>query len=120
MTWRSRNAKPTSSGDALVTTVVKCSDREARALREASRMSVRAFSAHLGVAVASGTNWEQRAGRIRLRHATQEILDRDFKHASDDVRDRFEATLGGVSATSTSDDARRLEHVLACPSGADI
>jgi hypothetical protein len=83
-------------------------------------MSMRAFAAHLGVAVASVTNWEQRGERIRLRHETQEILDRDLKQASDDVRDRFEATLGGAAATSISDDARRLERFLSCPGSADL
>lgn len=81
---------------------------------------MRAFAAHLGVAVASVTNWEQRGERIRLRHETQEILDSDFKRASDDVRTRFQAMLSSVSAKSMSDDARRLEHVLAYPNGADL
>ena len=61
-----------------MTTVVRWTGREARALREARRMSVRAFGAHLGVAVSSVGNWEQRGERIRLRGETQEILDRDL------------------------------------------
>lgn len=87
-------------------------------------MSVRAFAAHLGVAVASVTNWERRGERIRLRHETQEILDRDLSRASDDVRDRFEAALGGMPTALVSplasDGSRRLEYVLSHPGRADL
>lgn len=85
---------------------------------------MRAFAAHLGVAVASVTNWERRGERIRLRDETQEILDRDLSRVSDDVRDRFEAALGGMSEALTppigSDGAQRLEYVLAHPGRADL
>ncbi|CAO5187444.1 Transcriptional regulator [Frankia sp. AiPs1] len=74
-------------------TVVRWSGRETRALRAARRMSVRAFAAHLGVAVASVSNWERRGAGIRLRDETQEILDRDLALADMDVRARFDATL---------------------------
>ncbi|HET8660336.1 MAG TPA: transcriptional regulator [Micromonosporaceae bacterium] len=87
-------------------------------------MSVRAFAAHLGVAVASVTNWEQRGERIRLRHETQEILDTDLSRAPDEVRDRFEAALNGLPAASASplthDGAQRLEYVLAHPGSVDL
>lgn len=87
-------------------------------------MSVRAFATHLGVAVASVTNWEQRGERIRLRHETQEILDRDLSRATDDIRDRFEAALGGIptalASPSVSDGARRLEYVMSHPGRADL
>ena len=65
--------------------VVRWSGREARAVREAWRKSVRADASRLGVAVASVTNWEQRGGRIRLRHETHGILDRDLKQATADL-----------------------------------
>lgn len=76
---------------------------------------MRVFAAHLGVAIASVTNWEKRGERIRLRHETQEILDRDLSRASDDVRDRFEAALGGVSASVGPVDARSLENSPCTP-----
>lgn len=75
-----------------MTTVVKWTGQEARALRVARRMSVRAFAIHLGVSAASVANWERRGIKIRLRHETQEILDRDLSSISDDVRQRFLAT----------------------------
>ncbi len=64
-------------------------------------MSVRAFAAHLGVAVASVTNWERRGEHIRLRHETQQILDTDLSRAGDDVRRRFAAALGGTDPGGT-------------------
>lgn len=105
-----------------MTTVVRWSGVEARALREARRMSVRAFAAHLGVAVASVTNWERRGEQIRLRDETQQILDRDLSCASDDVRSRFEAHVGGGSASfgqRLAGDEGRLAYVLANPSRTD-
>jgi transcriptional regulator with XRE-family HTH domain len=107
-----------------VTTVVRWSGREARALREARRMSVRAFAAHLGVAVASVTNWERRGELIRLRDETQEILDRDLSCASEHVRARFEAAVAGLSAPPVlplpRDGAGRLEFVMARPRSVDL
>lgn len=89
-----------------VATVPRWTGREARAIREARRMSVRAFAAHLGVAPGSVSNWEARREVIRLRGETQEILDRDLSRASDDVRQRFAALLGGddrgTPATATA------------------
>lgn len=75
--------------------VARWSGRETRALREARRMSVRAFAAHLGVAAASVSNWERRGLRIRLRDETQEILDRDLGLADTQTRARFDAALAG-------------------------
>jgi tetratricopeptide (TPR) repeat protein len=107
-----------------VTTVVRWSGREARALREARRMSVRAFAAHLGVAVASVTNWEQRGELIRLRDETQQILDRDLSRAPDDVRARFEAAIAAMDAPRAAplprDGAERLEFVLSRPGSVDL
>ncbi|MCK9895021.1 hypothetical protein [Frankia sp. AgB32] len=56
-------------------------------------MSVRAFAAHLGVAVASVSNWERRGADIRLRDETAEILDLDLRMADEEVRARFDAAL---------------------------
>ncbi len=79
-------------------TVVKWTGREAQALRQARRMSLRAFAAHLGVAPASVANWEKRGERIRLRHETQQILDRDLSQAGDDVCERFDAAVTDAAA----------------------
>jgi hypothetical protein len=56
-------------------------------------MSVRAYAAHLGVAVATVSNWDSRGERARLNTETQQLLDIDLNRASDDVRERFAAIL---------------------------
>jgi transcriptional regulator with XRE-family HTH domain len=76
-----------------VTPVLRWSGRKARALREAKRMSVRDFAAHLGVNDAAVSNWERRGELARLRHQTQQMLDVDLARSGDDVRDRFELLL---------------------------
>jgi len=76
-----------------MTPVVRWTGRQTLALRQARRMSIRAFAEHLGVAVGSVTNWEHRGDAIRLRGETQEILDRDLALAPPDVRQRFDADM---------------------------
>ena len=83
-----------------MTAVVKWSGREARALREAHRMGVRAFASHLGFNDAAVSNWEARGKDAKLRHHTQEVLDTDLATASADVRARFERALA-VSPTAS-------------------
>ncbi|GGL21128.1 helix-turn-helix domain-containing protein [Mangrovihabitans endophyticus] len=106
-----------------MTTVAKWTGREAKALREARRMSIRAFAAHLGVATASVANWEKRGSRIRLRTETQEILDRVLAAAPAEAHDRFTALLNppaGQTPPATGDGAERLRHALAHPGRADL
>jgi hypothetical protein len=102
-----------------VMTVARWTGLEARALREALRMSVRAFAAHLGVAIASVSNWERRGQRIRLRDETQHILDTALHRASDNERARFEAAIADTHALA-SGEAGRLRHVLASPVRLDM
>ncbi len=80
-------------GLVLVGAVVRWSGREARALREAKRMSVREFAAHLGVNDAAVSKWERRGELARLRYQTQQILDVDLARSGRDVHDRFELIL---------------------------
>ncbi|MBI3685822.1 MAG: hypothetical protein HY241_00535 [Actinobacteria bacterium] len=87
--------------DTLVATVVKWSGREARALRQARRMSVRQFAAHLGFNDAAVSNWERRGEDARLRYQTQQILDTDLARAPQDVRDRFELVKRQQDAETT-------------------
>ncbi|WP_422770000.1 hypothetical protein ACN28C_25185 [Plantactinospora sp. WMMC1484] len=58
-------------------------------------MSIRAYAARLGVAVATVSNWDRRGEGARLNTETQQLLDIDLDRASDDVRERFEAILAG-------------------------
>ncbi|GAA1100911.1 orotidine 5'-phosphate decarboxylase / HUMPS family protein [Nocardiopsis metallicus] len=73
--------------------VARWTGREARAFREAKRMSVREFAAHLGVNDAAVSNWERRGTRARLRYDTQQLLDTDLTRSEPEVADRFELIL---------------------------
>jgi len=74
-----------------VSTTAGWTGREARALRLAKRMSIRAFAARLGVTTATVSNWDQRGPLARLRTETQQLLDIDLAQAPAEVQDRFTA-----------------------------
>lgn len=67
--------------------------REAKALREAKRMSVRDFAAYLGVNDAAVSNWERRGDQAQLRYETQQLLDAVLQGAPADVYERFALLL---------------------------
>ncbi len=73
--------------------VERWSGRETRALREAHRMSVRAFAAHLGVAERTVTKWEARGIRTHPRPDLQAALDTALARGGDDIQARFERAL---------------------------
>ncbi|WP_307804064.1 helix-turn-helix domain-containing protein [Micromonospora echinofusca] len=64
--------------------------REVRALREALRMSVRAFAEHLGVATAAVSGWEHRTTPAL---AEQSVLDQALTLADTDSKARFRLLL---------------------------
>ncbi len=66
---------------------------EAASLRQARRMSVRAYAAHLGVTVSTVSNWDSRGILAHLRTETQQMLDTDLAQASIDIQQRFAAIL---------------------------
>ncbi|MFY1637252.1 helix-turn-helix domain-containing protein [Solwaraspora sp. WMMB335] len=70
--------------------------RESRALREALRMSVRAFAEYLGVSKNAVSWWENR-DPAPLRLATQAVLDQALKLADADTRTRFGLILADDS-----------------------
>jgi formylglycine-generating enzyme required for sulfatase activity len=76
-----------------VATVQRWSGREARALREAERLSLRAFAAALGVNDAAVSNWERRGDKARLRYETQQLLDIRLAQADTDTQARFKLLL---------------------------
>jgi transcriptional regulator with XRE-family HTH domain len=78
--------------------VQRWSGRETRALREALRMSSRAFAARLGVNERTVTNWEARRGQIYPRPEMQAALDTLLEQASDEAKQRFEQILRGELA----------------------
>lgn len=65
------------------------SGRDTRALREARRMSVREFAAHLGVSDRMISKWEAAGVHIHPRPLNQSALDTSLSLADRKVRDRF-------------------------------
>ncbi|WP_431726941.1 helix-turn-helix domain-containing protein [Verrucosispora sp. TAA-831] len=78
-------------------TVVRWTGRESRALREALRMSVRAFAEHLGVTSSTVSSWENKTTALPLRLATQSVLDRALKLADTDAKTRFAVLVASLT-----------------------
>ncbi|WP_205752408.1 helix-turn-helix domain-containing protein [Cryptosporangium phraense] len=72
-----------------MTAVTHWTGREARALREALRLSIRDFADRLGVAARTISNWESAGTDIRPRPDMQAVLDTALAQASGPARDRF-------------------------------
>ena len=73
-----------------MSTVPQWTGREVRALREARRMSVREFAAHLGVSDRMVSKWEAAGEALRPRAMNQSALDTSLAMASADARSRFD------------------------------
>ncbi|NGM16117.1 DUF5919 domain-containing protein [Verrucosispora sioxanthis] len=76
-----------------MTTVHRWTGRETRALRQALRMSIRDFSAHLGVAERTVSKWEAGQEAVRPRPEMQAALDTVLDKSAEDVRARFDAAI---------------------------
>lgn len=74
-----------------MTTVYRWTGREAKLLRGALRLSVRAFAERLGVGARTINKWEARQADITQRPHMQEILDTALAQASDEAKARFSA-----------------------------
>jgi transcriptional regulator with XRE-family HTH domain len=81
-----------------MSTVPQWSGREVRALREARRMSVREFAAHLGVSDRMVSKWEAGGATMRPRSMNQAALDTSLATASPEARTRFERLAGAEAA----------------------
>lgn len=67
--------------------------KEARALRQAIRMSVRAWADHLGVSTRAVSKWERLGAEIVPRPHMQAILDTALAQVDADTEQRFQALL---------------------------
>jgi transcriptional regulator with XRE-family HTH domain len=76
-----------------MSTVHKWSGLEARALREATRTTIREFADILGVSARTVSKWEAGGNNITPRPETQAILDTMLERAGDDARARFELLI---------------------------
>jgi len=66
---------------------------ETKALRQAMRLSIRAFAAHLGIDARTINKWEARHTTITLRPHTQELMDTALQQAPEEVQTRFTQTM---------------------------
>ncbi|RTL64501.1 MAG: helix-turn-helix domain-containing protein [Pseudonocardiaceae bacterium] len=77
-----------------MTTIERWSGVEVRALREAMRMSLREFAAHLGVSERMISKWEAGRENIRPRPVNQAALDTCLTRSDADTRARFSRLIG--------------------------
>jgi hypothetical protein len=85
-----------------MTTVGRWTGREAKLLREALRLSVRDFAAHLGVGVRTVNKWEARQADITPLPYMQEVLDTALARASDEAKARFAAAARADCLSTTA------------------
>lgn len=81
---------------------------EARALRLALRLSVRAFAQNLGLAVATVSKWEKLLSATEPRPDTQAILDTALGRADASVHLRFETLLSETAGPGQMAAGRRV------------
>jgi DNA-binding transcriptional regulator YiaG len=74
-------------------TIQSWTGREARALRQATRISVRHFAAHLGISERAVSKWEAGGAAVTPRPDSQAVLDTVLRRASAEVQARFAAGL---------------------------
>ena len=100
-----------------MSTVPYWSGREVRALREARRMSVREFAAHLGISDRMVSKWEAGGDTIRPRPLNQAALDTSLSMASPDIRGRFTriAIRQSIDSTDPYDDTGFARHLVRHP-----
>ena len=84
--------------------VARWSGLEAKALREAERLSIREFAAHLGFNVGAVAAWEKRGADGLLRYETQQVLDTELAGLDENVLRRFKLILGEPGAPAPPPD----------------
>jgi transcriptional regulator with XRE-family HTH domain len=91
-----------------VATVHQWTGLEAKALRLALRLSVRAFAQQLGLAVATVSKWESKLADTEPRPDTQAILDTALGRADAAVHLRFETLLSEMTSPVQNAGRRRV------------
>lgn len=81
---------------------------EAKALRLALRLSVRAFAGHLGVGIRTISKWEKLLAATEPRQDTQAILDTALARADAAAHLRFETFLSEAGRTTSAAGVRRV------------
>lgn len=88
-----------------MTTVHQWTGAEVRALREAKRMSLKDFAAHLGVSERMVSKWEAGRENIRPRPVNQAALDTCLSMSDADTKARFVFLTGGATISGGTEDA---------------
>src|SRR5699024_5631874 len=86
-----------------VTKVQRWSGVEVRALRDAMRMSIREFAAHLGVSERMVSKWEAGGQEIQPRPVNQAALDTCLNRSDPDTTARFAYLTDGAAPSSQSE-----------------
>jgi hypothetical protein len=89
--------------------------REVRALRQARRMSVRQFGAHLGVSDRMISKWEAPGSQVVPRPINQAALDTSLRMASAEVRARFDQLTAGLTVHVAAAPAAGVRHLVRHP-----
>jgi transcriptional regulator with XRE-family HTH domain len=115
-----------AAGDAhqVAATAHHWSGREARLLRHALRLSVRAFAGYLGVAARTVAKWESGGAATIPRPDTQAILDTALSRAEPGARRRFDLLVRQTGDAPAADPpvaghdydawADDLDRIMAC------
>jgi transcriptional regulator with XRE-family HTH domain len=82
---------------------------EAKALRQAMRLSVREFAEYIGVDRRTVNKWEARGGSITLLPDTQGLLDSALRLADEEVRARFGADARSEDSRGEEADTNRRD-----------
>ncbi|QOC93308.1 DUF5919 domain-containing protein [Micromonospora craniellae] len=93
-----------------MTTVQRWTGLETRALRQALRLSIKDFSAHLGVAERTVSKWEAGQSAVYPRPEMQAALDTALGTSTEDVHERFNVARYAVQGD---------QRTLAVPATAD-
>src|SRR5689334_9821735 len=105
-----RLTRRVSEGKCSMPTVHRWTGVEVRALRDAMRMSLREFAAHLGVSERMVSKWEAGRENIQPRPVNQAALDTCLNRSDPDTHARF-AFLVGDSVVSTGEQEAQIEPI---------
>jgi DNA-binding transcriptional regulator YiaG len=92
-----------------MTTVPHWTGAQTKALRQAMRLSIRAFAAHLGVDTRTVNKWEAQGNTITLLPDNQALLDTALARAPEDVKTRFTQTLNSNEQQQHTNQAQPVE-----------
>jgi tetratricopeptide (TPR) repeat protein len=99
-------------------TTVQCwTGAQTKALRQAMRLSIRAFAAHLGVDARTVNKWEARGATITLLPDNQALMDTALSRAPEDVKTRFTQAMDSSKQEQTTNEAKRAVPAHGLPAG---